>query len=110
MKFAPHHWLVICKTLGFSLLFIFCIEVGDQAGFFLLLALITLFVLRQRVKKMERTIFIDCLLCISFIYWWENASYALLIVMFEALAKKQYLALLTTVCFFTSLEFCYSIY
>lgn len=105
MKFAPHHWLIICKTLGFSVLFFFCIEAGEQVGFFMLLALITLFVLRQRVKKMELTLFIDCLLCISFIFWWEDASYALLIVIFEALAKKQYLVLLTMVYFYTSPEY-----
>jgi len=107
MKFqlAPHYWLIVCKILGFSLLFFFHIEVAEQVGFFLLLILISLFTLRLRIKRMEFTIFIDCLLCIAFMFWWEYASYALLIVLFEALAKKKYLVLLTMVYFYTSPEF-----
>jgi signal transduction histidine kinase len=104
-QFAPRHWLLICKVLGFSLLFFFRIEAGSQAGFFLLLVLIALFVLRLRIKKMELTIFIDCLLCILMMFWWDHAGYALLIVLFEALARKKYLALLTVIYFYTSPEF-----
>lgn len=104
-QFAPQHWLIICKVLGFSLLFFFCIEAGDRVGFFLFLALLTLFILRQRIKKMDLTIFIDCFLCILLMSSWEYASYALLIVIFEALAKKQYVTLLTMVYFYTSPEF-----
>jgi len=104
-QFAPHHWLIICKILGFSLLLFFRIEVEEQVGFFLFLALITLFILRLRIKKMELTIFIDCLLCILVMFWWDDAFYALLIVLFEALARKKYLALLTLIYFYTAPEF-----
>lgn len=107
MKFqlAPHHWLIICKILGFGLLFFFLIETGEQIGFFLLLALIALFVLRHRIKKMEPTIFIDCLICILMMFWWDHDGYALLIVLFEALARKKYLALLSIVYFYIAPEF-----
>ena len=105
LKITPHHWLISCKILGFSLLFFLKIEVENQTGFFLLLALIALFVLRLRIKKMELTIFIDCLLCILMMSWWDDASYAVLIVLFEALARKKYLALLTVIYFYTSPEF-----
>ena len=105
LKITPYQSLIICKVLGFSLLFFFRIEATDQIGFLLLLALIVLFVLRHRIKNMEFTIFIDCLLCILIMYWWEDAGYALLIALFEALAKKRYLALLTIVYFYTSPQF-----
>lgn len=105
MKFAPQHWLIICKALGFTLLFFFKIEVENHPGFFLLLALITLFVLRLRIIKMEFTIYIDCLLCALMIFWWDDACYAALIVLFEALARKKNLALLTVIYFYTSPEF-----
>lgn len=93
-KFSPYHWLIVCKIFGFSLLFIFQIKVENQAAFLLLLVLIALFILRLRVKNMEFTIFIDLLLCILVTFWWEDVVYAVLIVLFEALARKNYLALL----------------
>jgi len=105
LKIAPHHWLIICKVLGFSLLFTFRIEPEEQVGFFLLLSLIALFVLRLRIQKAELTIFIECLLCISMMFWWDDAGYALLIVLFEALARKKYLSLLTAIYFYTIPEF-----
>ena len=106
MKFqlAPHHWLIICKILGFGLLFLFSIEVREQIGFFLLLLLIALFILRQRVKKTEFTIYLDCLMCIFMMNHWEYASYALLVVLFEALTRKKYLALLTVIYLYTHPE------
>ena len=104
-QFAPHHWLIICKTLGFGLLFFLLIEVGEHIGFFLFLALIALFGIRQRIPKMELTIFIDCLLCILIMFWWDYAGYALLIVLFEALARKKFLALLTIIYFYSAPEF-----
>jgi len=104
-QFAPQHWLIICKILGFFLLFFFGIGMRDQIGFFLLLSLIALFVLRQRIMNMEFTIFIDCLLCIMIMFWWDYAGYALLIVIFEALAKKRYLALLTMIYFYDASGF-----
>jgi len=104
-QFAPHHWLIICKILGFGLLFVFYIESEEHVGFFLVLALLALFILRQRIKKMEHTIFVDCLLCILIMFWWTYAGYALLIVLFEALVNKKYLALLTVVYFYNAPEF-----
>jgi len=100
LQFAPHHWFIICKVLGFSLLFFTHIRVGDQVGFFLFLALLASFVLRQRIKRMEPTIFIDCLLCILIMFCWDYAIYTILIVLFEALVKKKYLALLIIIYFY----------
>jgi len=104
-QFTPQHWFILCKLLGFALLFFFRIEAGDQTSFILFLVLIALFALRFRIKKMEWTIFIDCFLCILAMFWWDDASYALLIVIFEALSRKKYLALLTFVYFYNALEF-----
>lgn len=104
-KFSPYHWLIVCKILGFSLLFIFQIKVENQAAFLLLLMLIVLFVLRLRIKNMEYTIFIDLLLCILVMFWSEDVVYEVLIVLFEALARKKYLALLFVFHFYMSLEY-----
>jgi len=104
-QFAPHHWLIICKIVGISLLFFFHIEAESHAGFFLLLALVTLFVLRLRIKKMEFTIYVDCLLCVLMMLWWHDVGYVLLIVLFEAFVRKKYLAWLTVIFFYDSPAF-----
>ena len=97
MKFqlSPRHWLTICKIIGFCLLFIYSTSAGDQMGFFFILLLLALFILRQRVEKAAFTIYFDCIFCIFMIINWEYAPYALLLVLFEVFAKKKYLALLT---------------
>jgi len=102
MKFqlTPRQWLIISKVLGFILLILFGTRVGEQIGFFLILALSTLFVLRLRLPKMELTIFIDCFLCIFMLGNWEYANYALLLIIFEALFRKKYLVLLVFVYLF----------
>jgi len=38
-------------------------------------------------------------------FWWDYAAYALLIILFEALARKKYLALLTLIYFYALPEF-----
>jgi signal transduction histidine kinase len=100
LRFSPSHWLIVCKILGFCLLFIFQIKAENQVAFLLLLVLIALFVLRLRIKKMEFTIFIDLFLCFLMMIWLEDVVYAVLIVLFEALARKKYLALLVVFYFY----------
>ena len=70
-----------------------------------MLMLIALFAFRLRIKKMELTVMIDCLVCILMLNWWEYARYALLIVVFEAFATKKYLMLLAVIYFYHSPEF-----
>jgi len=99
MKFqlTPLRWLIAVKTLGFTFLIVFGTTVGEQTSFFIILTLITLFILRLRLPKLELTIFIDCFLCVFMTgFWggWEYAMYAWLLVIFEVLFRKKFFALI----------------
>jgi len=59
MKNAPKVWFWLCKLAGFGLLFVRWLDSGDTAGFFLLLPLIVMTLLRWRIPKLWYTIAID---------------------------------------------------
>jgi len=99
MKFPlpPHHWFIICKVVAFGLLLSFHTGINETVDFFLLLTLITLFILRLRIKKMELTLLLDFALIIFVADWWDQSTYALLLTLFEAIYRKKYTALLALI-------------
>ncbi len=57
---------------------------SDVAGLFLLLALLTLMLLRWRFQKLKWTLIIDQLAVIGVSFLWGNSGYALVLGVFEA--------------------------
>jgi len=99
MKFplTPHHWFIVCKVFGFGLLLSFHVSIDEPVDFFLILTLITLFILRLRIKKTELTLLLDFALIIFVADWWDQSTYALLLTLFEAVYRKKYMALLALI-------------
>lgn len=99
MKFplTPHHWFILCKVFGFGWLLTFHIAIDRPDDFFLILALITLFILRLRIKNTELTLLLDFSLIVFTASWWTPATYALFLTLFEAVYRKKYMALLALI-------------
>lgn len=100
LNINPTHYLNLIKVIGFSLLFFYHILGGGHIGFFLLLVLMTTFVLRVRIKKVDITIYFDFLLTMFMIIHFDLSPYILLVVLIEALAKGKYFVLLGVIYFY----------
>jgi len=87
----PEITFILCKVAGFGLLFVLWLRDSEMAGFFLLMSLLLLSLLRWRFPKLRATIIIDCALCVFLASMWVYAMYALILVMFEGLYRRFYL-------------------
>ena len=82
---SPGLCFLLCKIVGFILTFALWITSGEIAGFFLLLFLVIMALLRFRVPKTKYTLFFDITVCIAMFTLWEYAPYALILIMFQAM-------------------------
>jgi len=87
-------YFILCKVAGFSLLFALWIREGGQAGFFLLLFLVVMSLLRWRMPKLSATVLLDCVACILVSATWGYAPYALILLLFEGMYRNVYWVLL----------------
>ena len=63
---------------------------GEEQGFFLLLPLVILSLLRWRFPKLRLTLLLDCAVCILLTPIWGFGRYALVLIMFEGMYRKLY--------------------
>ena len=59
-------------------------------GFFLLLFLLLMTLLRWRIPKLRVTVLLDCAVCILVLHIWPHARYALIMILFEGMYRKFY--------------------
>ena len=64
---------------------------SETAGFFLLLSLILMSLLRWRFPNLGATILLDCALCVLLSIMWGYAQYAVILVLFEGMYRRFYL-------------------
>jgi len=84
-------YFLICKVAGFGLLFALLItQEGGTAGFFLLLFLALMSLLRWRFPKLRATILVDILICNLLVTSWEYAYYAFVLITFEGMYRSFY--------------------
>ena len=86
----PEITFIACKVAGISLMFALWLQEGGQAGFFLLLFLTLMSLLRWRYPKLRSTILADGLACGLLFAYWEYAHYALVLVLFEGMYRRYY--------------------
>jgi len=91
---SPTLCFIVCKVLGFSLLFAFWLRSSDIAGFFLILTLVGMSLLRQRMPNLKPTVIIDIVACIMINSYWEYSAYALALPLFQAMFLGFYPALI----------------
>jgi len=81
---------LICIVTGFAMMFALWIAESELTGFFLLLSLALLSLLRWRFPKLSATVVIDGVLCLLMMPMWSYASYALVLVMFQGMYRRFY--------------------
>ena len=79
-----------CKTAGFGLMFALWLREGEFAGFFLLLILLAMSLLRWRFPNLKATALLDGIVCILLAASWEYAVYALILVVFQGMYLRFY--------------------
>ena len=84
----PEIAFLICKTAGFALMLPLWLPKGEISGFFLLLFLVMLSLLRWRIPKLKATIALDCLACIVLFGLSDLALYALILSLFEGMYRR----------------------
>jgi len=83
-------WFLICKIAGFGLMFALWFIDGEMLGFFLLLFLAFMSLLRWHFPKLNATVMIDCIACIMMVSFWPYAAYAMILALFEGMYRKFY--------------------
>jgi len=86
----PETIFSICKATGFGLLFALWFTEGGTAGFFLLLCLCLMSILRWRFPKLRATVLIDSVTCILLFPLWTYAQYALVLILLEGMYRRFY--------------------
>ncbi|MCL2827929.1 MAG: histidine kinase [Oscillospiraceae bacterium] len=81
----PNVTFLLCQIAGFSLLFAFWMGSEELAGFFLLLSLVIMALLRWRIPKLNVTVALDIIACLAVSALWGPAAYALAIPLFAAM-------------------------
>jgi len=87
---TPQHYFYLFNLAGLSLLFAFWLESGQTAGFFLLLLLCILNLLRLRVPKAQATIFLDMIVCFVLSRLMPSLSFAFILPLFSAMYYRYY--------------------
>ena len=94
---SPKLCFLLCNVVGFVLIFALWMhsgELGELPGFFLLLFLVTMFLLRLRVEKTRFTVLFDIAVCLGLSALWSYAPYALALPLFGAMFLGVYPAAL----------------
>jgi len=86
----PEITFLICKIVGFCLLLTLWVMHGETEGFFLLLFLSIMLLLRWRFPKLAATVLVDCAVSIVVFPFWAYAQYALILIMFEGMYRRVY--------------------
>ena len=85
---SPKLCFLLCNIAGFVLIFALWVhsgELGELAGFFLLMFLVVMFLLRLRVEKTRFTVLLDIATCLGMLPLWGYAPYALALPLFSAM-------------------------
>ena len=86
----PETTFLICLIAGFGLMFALWLSDGEITGFFLLLFLVLMTLLRWRFPKLKATVLADGVACILLAASWEYAQYALIFALFEGMYRRFY--------------------
>jgi len=81
----PNVIFLLCNIAGISLLFVLWLAGGNTAGFFLLLFLVVMALLRWRIPDWNVTVVLDIIACIAVSTLWGSGSYALALPLFAAM-------------------------
>jgi len=81
----PNVTFLLCQIAGIGLLFALWLESGNTAGFFLLLFLVVMALLRWRIPGWNVTVVLDIIACMAVSALWGSAAYALAIPLFAAM-------------------------
>jgi len=95
----PEKVFTICKVVGFSLIFALWLFDGQLSGFFLIVMLVMMSVIRNRLPSLKYTVLIDVILCLCFVFLvevgrWDYAGYALALSLFSAMYLGVYFSLI----------------
>jgi len=93
----PEISFITCKIIGFSLLVVRWLIVGDTIGFFLMQFLVCMALLRWRVPKLRLSVLVDVLACAVLM------PVALALPLFSAMYYRKYWLALALVVFYTDL-------
>ena len=96
---SPKSCLLFCNFAGFGLLTAFWLESAETAGFFLLLILIVMSLLRRRVPKLEATVIFDIIICAALARAWPYAPFAMALPLLAAMYFRHYWVLLAGVAY-----------
>ena len=96
---SPKLCFMLCNFAGFGLLAAFWLESAETAGFFLLLILIVMSLLRRRIPKLEVTAVFDIIICVALAELWPYASFAMALPLFAAMYFGRYWILLAGVAY-----------
>ena len=86
----PEITFLICKIAGFSLMILLWLRESEITGFFLLLFLILMSLLRWRFPPLRATVILDCIASILLAAFWGYAQYALILLLFEGMYRRFY--------------------
>ncbi|MCL2169781.1 MAG: histidine kinase [Defluviitaleaceae bacterium] len=86
--------------LGFGLLIALWLIDGEMAGFFLLLFLLIMSLVRARFSRTEFTVVIDIIACLIFISLWEHAQFALGFALFSSMYFRVHFAIAAMAVYF----------
>jgi len=101
---TPKACFLLCNLAGLGLLFMLWMSNGVQTGFFLLLFIAVMTLLRWRVPKAKASVWLDVVACILVSFVWPQASFALAWVLFQAMFLGIYPAAIAHLFLFYALE------
>jgi len=90
---SPKLCFIVCNLAGFGLLFAFWLQSTETAGFFLLLILVVMTLLRWRIPNLEITIVLDITICFTMLTMWPHTSFILALPLFAAMYFRYYWAM-----------------
>ena len=82
---TPKLCFLLCNIAGFVLVFALWVHSGELAGFFLLMFLVIMFLLRLRVERSRFTVLLDIAACVATFALWGYAPYVMAIPLFAAM-------------------------
>jgi len=97
----PEKVFILCKILGFSLMFALWLFDGQTSGFLLILTLVMMSIIRHRFPKLKYTILLDIIFCFYFLYLvelglrqWDYINFSLIMSLFSAMYLGVYFSII----------------
>ena len=87
---SPKQCFLFCNLAGYSLLFVLWFQSTEIAGFFLLLILVVMSLLRWRMPGLDFTIALDILICAALSTIWPHILFAMALPLFAAMYFRCY--------------------